>query len=56
VIFIGDGLSDFQAVGKADYLFVIDGSKLAVKSREEGIQHEEIVDFSQVIQRISSWE
>ena len=55
VIFIGDGLSDFQAVGKADFIFVVADSRLAAKCREERIQHEEFADFSQVAQRISSW-
>lgn len=45
VIYIGDGLSDYHAVGNADSVYVIEGSRLAEKCRREGISHEEIRDF-----------
>jgi 2-hydroxy-3-keto-5-methylthiopentenyl-1-phosphate phosphatase len=52
VLFIGDGMSDKGAVRSADYVFVIKGSRLAEFCQEEGINHQEMSDFHEVIARI----
>ena len=50
--YIGDGMSDKGAVTSADYIFVIKGSRLAEFCKTEGINHQEIRDFKEVIARI----
>jgi 2,3-diketo-5-methylthio-1-phosphopentane phosphatase len=52
VLFIGDGMSDKDAVRGADYVFVIKGSRLAEFCNNEGIDHQEISDFKEVIAKI----
>lgn len=52
VFFIGDGMSDKDAAKSADYVFVIKGSRLAEFCKNEGIDHQEIDDFQEVIKRI----
>jgi 2-hydroxy-3-keto-5-methylthiopentenyl-1-phosphate phosphatase len=52
VMFIGDGMSDKGAVRSADYVFVIKGSRLAEFCKKEGINHQEMSDFQEVIARI----
>jgi 2,3-diketo-5-methylthio-1-phosphopentane phosphatase len=52
VLFIGDGMSDKGAVRSADYVFVIKGSRLAEYCKTEGIKHQEMSDFQEVIARI----
>lgn len=52
VLFIGDGMSDKGAVRSADYVFVIKGSRLAEFCKTEGINHQEMSDFHEVILRI----
>jgi 2-hydroxy-3-keto-5-methylthiopentenyl-1-phosphate phosphatase len=52
VLFIGDGMSDKGAVRSADYVFVIKGSRLAEFCKKEGINHQELSDFLEVIARI----
>jgi len=52
VLFIGDGMSDKGAARSADYVFVIKGSRLAEFCKKEGINHEEISDFQEVIAKI----
>jgi len=52
VLFIGDGMSDKGAVRSADYVFVIKGSRLAEFCKKEGINHQEMSDFQEVIARI----
>ncbi len=52
VLFIGDGMSDKGAVRGADYVFVIKGSRLAEFCKNEGINHQEMSDFKEVIAKI----
>jgi 2-hydroxy-3-keto-5-methylthiopentenyl-1-phosphate phosphatase len=52
VLFIGDGMSDKGAARSADYVFVIKGSRLAEFCKKEGINHQEMSDFKEVIARI----
>ena len=53
VLFIGDGMSDKGAARSADYVFVIKGSRLAEFCKQEGINHQEMSDFQEVIARIN---
>jgi len=52
VLYIGDGMSDKGAVISADYVFVIKGSSLSEFCKTEGIIHQEMSDFQEVIARI----
>ena len=52
VLYIGDGMSDKGAVLSADYVFVIQGSRLSEFCKTEEINHQEISDFQQVITSI----
>jgi len=51
-IYVGDGLSDFNAVRRADFLFVIKDSKLAELCKRENLPHCEITDFQEVIKSL----
>ena len=53
VLYIGDGMSDKGAVMSADIVFVIKGSRLAEFCGTEGINHQEMSDFQEVIARIN---
>jgi 2-hydroxy-3-keto-5-methylthiopentenyl-1-phosphate phosphatase len=48
VFFVGDGLSDLDAISYADAKFVIRGSRLARLCKRAGINAREIVDFGAV--------
>lgn len=48
VIFVGDGASDFPAVGRADESFAIAGSELAKMCKEAKIQCSSITEFSPI--------
>ena len=48
VVYIGDGLSDFQAVREADVVFVVKGSRLADWCREQNIAHIEFTSFGEI--------
>lgn len=52
VVYIGDGMADFNAAKKADFPFAIENSKLATQLREHNISHTEIVDFQKVTETI----
>ncbi|UCH01880.1 MAG: HAD-IB family phosphatase [Candidatus Bathyarchaeota archaeon] len=52
--YIGDGLTDFNAVRKADFTFAITNSKLAEFCKKERIPHLEINDFQEVIDAIDN--
>ena len=52
VVYIGDGMSDKGAVMSADHVFVLKGSRLAEFCRTEGIRHQEMSDFHDVIASI----
>lgn len=49
VFFIGDGMSDKNAVRSADYVFVVKGSRLTKFCKTEGIHYQEMSDFHEVI-------
>lgn len=49
VIFCGDGSSDRCALGKADTLFVVGGSRLELRAREVGVTYTPFSDFRSVI-------
>jgi 2,3-diketo-5-methylthio-1-phosphopentane phosphatase len=49
VFFIGNGLSDYNAVRKADFSFVIKNSKLARLCKEEKLPHQDFSDFKIII-------
>jgi len=51
-IYVGDGLSDFNAFKHADFLFVIKDSKLAELCEREDLPHCEITDFQEVIKSL----
>ncbi|MFX1252518.1 MAG: HAD-IB family phosphatase [Promethearchaeota archaeon] len=55
VIYIGDGLSDFRAVRSADFSFVIKNSSLASLCKKEGLNHLEIINFREVLDRIKEF-
>jgi 2-hydroxy-3-keto-5-methylthiopentenyl-1-phosphate phosphatase len=52
VIFIGDGVADFPAIKDADYVFVIESSRLAKMCESCEMACESIADFQQVIEAI----
>jgi 2-hydroxy-3-keto-5-methylthiopentenyl-1-phosphate phosphatase len=52
-IYVGDGLSDFNAVRRVDFLFVIKDSKLAELCKRERIPHREITNFHEVIKSLN---
>jgi 2-hydroxy-3-keto-5-methylthiopentenyl-1-phosphate phosphatase len=49
VIFVGDGLADWEAAKDADYSFAIGGSRLAKLCKNHGIACKNILDFQEVI-------
>jgi len=50
VAYIGDGISDYQAVKNADLSFVVKGSKLSLYCKREGIPHRDFGDFQKVVE------
>ena len=52
IIYIGDGLADYNAARNADFPFAIHGSKLAELLTKDEIMHEEIGDFQEVVEAI----
>ena len=48
VFFIGDGISDYNAVLKADVSFTVKDSELSIFCKKHGIPHQEINDFEEV--------
>lgn len=55
-IYVGDGLSDFNAIKIADFSFVIKDSKLAKICKKKRVPHKEMVDFKDVINTIMSFD
>lgn len=51
-VYIGDGFADFNAARNADFSFAIKGSRLAELLRNDGILHEEISDFQEVVEAL----
>lgn len=54
VIYIGDGMTDYEAAKSADFAFAIKSSKLAQLLRRSCIRHEEIDDFREVVEFIKT--
>jgi len=48
VAYVGDGYSDFEAIKGADVRFVINGSRLEEKCKEDNIACREIIDFREI--------
>ena len=48
VVYIGDGLSDFQAVREADVVFVVKSSRLADWCREQNMAYIEFTSFGEI--------
>lgn len=53
VIYIGDGIADYEAAKNADFAFAIKSSKLAELLRRNSIPHRETGDFGEVVEVIS---
>ncbi|MBD3197702.1 MAG: HAD-IB family phosphatase [Candidatus Lokiarchaeota archaeon] len=53
IIYIGNGLSDFEAVRVADYSYVVKNTKLAKMCAREKIPFEEFEDFNEIITSIT---
>jgi 2,3-diketo-5-methylthio-1-phosphopentane phosphatase len=49
VFFIGNGISDYNAVRNADFSFVIEKSKLSRLCKEEELPHQDFNDFQTII-------
>lgn len=54
VIYIGNGLSDFEGVRTSDFAYVVKDSKLDTLCKKEAIPHKEFTDFLEVINDIKS--
>jgi 2,3-diketo-5-methylthio-1-phosphopentane phosphatase len=52
VVFVGDGLSDRCAAGRADLLFTVEGRELAAHCQAEGIAHVPFADLGRVAERL----
>ncbi|MFQ5977245.1 MAG: MtnX-like HAD-IB family phosphatase [Candidatus Heimdallarchaeota archaeon] len=52
VIYIGDGLSDYNAVRQANFSFVVKGTKLVDLCKREKIAHQEIEDFQEILESL----
>jgi 2-hydroxy-3-keto-5-methylthiopentenyl-1-phosphate phosphatase len=53
VIYIGDGLSDYQAVKIADQVFAIENSSLSKRCDNEGIEHTKVKDFKPLLNEVA---
>lgn len=53
VAYIGDGLSDFDAIKEADVRFTIKGSRLAEQCRKDGIVCHQVVSLQEVTGHLS---
>ena len=49
VVFVGDGFGDLPAAKESNFAFAIKGSRLAELCRQLNVPHDEIDDFSQVV-------
>ena len=49
VAYLGDGLSDYPALKIADFAFVVTGSLVEMKCKQEGILHRPFSEFKEVV-------
>lgn len=49
IIYIGNGLSDFEGVRISDFAYVVRNSKLANLCEKEALDHKEFTDFLEII-------
>ncbi|TXT61039.1 MAG: hypothetical protein BAJALOKI2v1_50007 [Promethearchaeota archaeon] len=54
IIYIGDGLSDYEAVRVADFSYVVKGTKLAQQCVSENIPHREFTNFSEITEEVKN--
>jgi 2-hydroxy-3-keto-5-methylthiopentenyl-1-phosphate phosphatase len=54
VLYIGDGLSDYEAVRVADFSYVVEGTKLAEQCIEENIPHKKFSTFFEIINELKN--
>lgn len=52
VVYVGDGIADYDAARKADFPFAIKGSKLARVLKKNRIPHIEMNEFKKVVETI----
>ena len=52
VAYIGDGLSDYEAIRHANVRFVIKGSRLAERCRKDGVKCREITNLKEVTRSV----
>lgn len=52
VIYVGDGIADYDATRKSDFPFAVKDSKLARALKKNKIPHTEINDFQKVVETI----
>jgi 2-hydroxy-3-keto-5-methylthiopentenyl-1-phosphate phosphatase len=50
IIYIGDGLSDYEAVRVVDFSYVVEGTKLAEQCINENIPHKKFSTFYEIIE------
>jgi len=54
IAYIGDGLSDFEAIKEANTRFVIKGSRLAERCRKDDIACHEVINLEEVTRYLTS--
>jgi 2-hydroxy-3-keto-5-methylthiopentenyl-1-phosphate phosphatase len=55
VVYIGDGVSDFEPSMKADLVFTVNNSRLERMCHEKMIRHTSFGEFNQVVKGIKDW-
>ena len=53
VIYIGDGISDYNAAKMADFSFAVRNSNLARKCKKDGVRFQEFSDFAEIADEIN---
>jgi 2-hydroxy-3-keto-5-methylthiopentenyl-1-phosphate phosphatase len=54
IAYVGDGSGDYDAAREADYIFAIDGSRLAKLCEKDGIPYTRIIDFKEVVDALKA--
>ena len=54
IIYIGDGLSDYEAVRVVDFSYVVEGTKLAEQCINENISHKTFSTFYEIIKELKT--